>query len=72
MVLAFAHAYLRQEENQYLAAPKEQVERYPERVQRLLGWDISEPYCGWWELEDPHVLLEGEKSVTVAAKDLLG
>ncbi|MGE0218163.1 phytanoyl-CoA dioxygenase family protein [Mycolicibacterium sp.] len=72
MVLAFARAYLRQEENQYLAVPKEQVERYPERVQRLLGWDISEPYCGWWELEDPHVLLEGQTSVTVAAKDLLG
>jgi ectoine hydroxylase-related dioxygenase (phytanoyl-CoA dioxygenase family) len=71
IVMAFCRAYLRQEENQYLAVPKETVLKYPERIQRLLGWTVSEPYCGWWELQDPHVLLEGEDSNTVAAKDLL-
>ncbi|WP_432989812.1 phytanoyl-CoA dioxygenase family protein [Dactylosporangium sp. CA-233914] len=71
MVLAFARGYLRQEENQYLAVPKQQVLKYPERIQRLLGWDVHEPYCGWWELQDPHVLLRGQDSNVVAAHDLL-
>jgi ectoine hydroxylase-related dioxygenase (phytanoyl-CoA dioxygenase family) len=72
LVMSFCRAYLRQEENQYIAVPREKVLEYPDRIQRLLGWTVSEPYCGWWELQDPHVLLEGETSNTVAAKDLLG
>lgn len=48
---------LRQEENQYLAVPRETVRAYPEEVQRLLGYDLCPPGLGWHEMEDPHTLL---------------
>jgi ectoine hydroxylase-related dioxygenase (phytanoyl-CoA dioxygenase family) len=50
---------LRQEENQYLAVPKEMVLAYPEEVRRLLGYDRCPPGLGWLELDDPYYALEG-------------
>jgi ectoine hydroxylase-related dioxygenase (phytanoyl-CoA dioxygenase family) len=49
---------LRQEENQFLAVPRETVLTLPEEVQRLLGWDRCPPGLGWYEMQDPHLLLE--------------
>jgi ectoine hydroxylase-related dioxygenase (phytanoyl-CoA dioxygenase family) len=49
---------LRQEENQYLAVPRDVVLSLPEEVQRLLGWDRCPPGLGWYEMQDPHLLLE--------------
>ncbi|MCW3818297.1 phytanoyl-CoA dioxygenase family protein [Micromonospora sp. DR5-3] len=49
---------LRQEENQYLAVPRETVQTLPEEVQRLLGWDRCPPGLGQVEAQDPHLLLE--------------
>jgi ectoine hydroxylase-related dioxygenase (phytanoyl-CoA dioxygenase family) len=49
---------LRQEENQYLAVPRETVQTLPEEVQRLLGWDRCPPGLGVVEGQDPHLLLE--------------
>ncbi|MCW2931941.1 MAG: Phytanoyl-CoA dioxygenase [Actinomycetia bacterium] len=49
---------LRQEENQYLAVPRETVLTLPEEVQRLLGWDLCPPGLGVVEGQDPHLLLE--------------
>jgi ectoine hydroxylase-related dioxygenase (phytanoyl-CoA dioxygenase family) len=49
---------LRQEENQYLAVPKETVRELPEEVQRLLGYDSCPPGLGWYEMQDPHMVLE--------------
>lgn len=49
---------LRQEENQYLAVPRETVQTLPEEVQRLLGWDRCPPGLGQVETQDPHLLLE--------------
>ncbi|PLB50748.1 hypothetical protein P170DRAFT_474304 [Aspergillus steynii IBT 23096] len=45
--------YRRQEENQYLAAPWEVVEKYPTAVQRFLGYSISRPYGGSVEHMEP-------------------
>jgi ectoine hydroxylase-related dioxygenase (phytanoyl-CoA dioxygenase family) len=39
---------LRQEENQYLAVPKEAVLAYPEEVRKLLGYDLCPPGVGWY------------------------
>ncbi|EXJ54950.1 uncharacterized protein A1O5_12861 [Cladophialophora psammophila CBS 110553] len=52
--------YLRQEENQYLAVPREQLLQYPEFVQRKIGYEISEPYLGWVNLADPLKFVKGE------------
>ena len=48
---------LRQEENQYLAVPKEIVRTYPDEVQKLLGYDRCPPGLGWVEMEDPQSVL---------------
>ncbi|MGN9910212.1 phytanoyl-CoA dioxygenase family protein [Phytohabitans sp. LJ34] len=48
---------LRQEENQFLAVPRDVVRTLPEEVQRLLGYDRCPPGVGWYEMEDPHILL---------------
>jgi len=70
--MSLCRGYLRQEENQYLAVPRERVLEYPEQVQRLLGYDLSVPYCGWYEMQDPHLLLEGHDADGVrSAHDLL-
>ncbi|MFV2013455.1 MULTISPECIES: phytanoyl-CoA dioxygenase family protein [unclassified Micromonospora] len=49
---------LRQEENQYLAVPRETVVTLPEEVQRLLGWDRCPPGLGQVEAQNPRLLLE--------------
>lgn len=70
--MSICRGYLRQEENQYLAIPREQIQQYSEEVQRLLGWNLSVPFCGWYEMQDPHLLLEGsDADGTKSAHDLL-
>ncbi|HST49747.1 MAG TPA: phytanoyl-CoA dioxygenase family protein [Jatrophihabitans sp.] len=49
---------LRQEENQYLAVPRETVQTLPDEVQRLLGWERCPPGLGQVETQDPMLLLE--------------
>ncbi len=60
MTIALDLGNLRQEENQYLAVSKEQVLAYPEEVRRLLGYDRCPPGVGWFEQQDPYVVLEGD------------
>ncbi|KKY22714.1 putative phytanoyldioxygenase family protein [Phaeomoniella chlamydospora] len=50
--------YLRQEENQYLAAPLEVAKTLPLRIQKLMGYTVSEPMLGWVEFKDPRVVLD--------------
>lgn len=59
MTIAYDLGNLRQEENQYLAIPRERVLEYPEEVRRLLGYDRCPPGLGWLEMQDPYVVLEG-------------
>ncbi len=66
--------FLRQEENQYLVVPREIVLGYPERIQRLLGYNACPPLMGWVEIDgqmnDPHVLLEDWGAAGPAAADM--
>ncbi|KAL1854025.1 hypothetical protein VTK73DRAFT_8824 [Phialemonium thermophilum] len=50
--------YLRQEENQYLAVPLEVAKTLPLRIQKLMGYAISEPMLGWVDFKDPRVVLD--------------
>ncbi|QIH08697.1 MULTISPECIES: phytanoyl-CoA dioxygenase family protein [unclassified Pseudomonas] len=52
--------YLRQEENAYIAVPRDRVREYPERIQRLLGWSTNPPFCGWVEMRDPNYLVASD------------
>lgn len=58
-------SFIRQEENQYLSLSPEEVARYPEEVQRLLGWSMSGRSLGWVEVDgvqiDPNQLLPGKE-----------
>jgi ectoine hydroxylase-related dioxygenase (phytanoyl-CoA dioxygenase family) len=58
LTIALDLGNLRQEENQYLAVPREAVLAYPEEVRRLLGYDRCPPGLGWYEMDDPYVVLE--------------
>ena len=51
----------RTEENQFLAVPREIVQKYPEDVQDVLGWRASVPYLGWHEFTHPFNLFREKK-----------
>lgn len=53
--------YLRQEENQYLAVPRDIVKQYDKATQEFIGYYISEPAGGWVEELDPYYTLYPEK-----------
>ncbi len=48
LVNTYALGWLRQEENHYLSIPPETVASYPERIQRLMGFQCHGPFLGWW------------------------
>ncbi|PKY03900.1 PhyH-domain-containing protein [Aspergillus campestris IBT 28561] len=49
---------LRQDENQYLAIPKDVAKTYSAEVQAIIGYSVSQPYCGYVEMDDPAKLLK--------------
>ncbi|NUT34493.1 MAG: phytanoyl-CoA dioxygenase family protein [Hamadaea sp.] len=55
-------SYLRQEENHYLSLTLDEVAALPDDIRRLIGYQASEPTCGWIErdgiMRDPHFLFE--------------
>jgi len=62
--------YLRQEENQYLAVPRDALRSLPPHVQRLLGYQACPPLLGWVEVDgvmaDPYTVLEGDGAAAVS------
>ncbi|KAF2174037.1 hypothetical protein M409DRAFT_16313 [Zasmidium cellare ATCC 36951] len=63
--------YLRQEENQYLAVPQEAVKNFPLGMQRLIGYNVSKPFLGWVDLDDPRKALYGSEWKGSNGADLL-
>lgn len=43
----------RQVENQYFMVPPEKAKTLPPQAQRLLGYGISAPFCGFVNYKDP-------------------
>ncbi|GGQ08812.1 phytanoyl-CoA dioxygenase family protein [Streptosporangium pseudovulgare] len=70
MTISLDLGNLRQEENQYLAVPREKVLAYPEEVRRLLGYDRCPPGLGWVEMNDPYIMLEDEETRRAAGVDV--
>ncbi len=56
--LHYALGWLRQEENQYLVNPPEVAREYPEKLQRLIGYDYGGPFLGFAYGDDPRQVLE--------------
>ncbi len=69
--MSYALGWLRQAENQYLAGPPEVARSLPEQLQRLVGYAIHVPNLGWYEGQDPSVVLGSGKSGTLAARDYM-
>lgn len=63
VVSLFCKGMLRSEENQFLAVPRELVEKMDHDVQDLLGWKASRPFCGWHEFANPSDLLRGKSGL---------
>lgn len=59
--VGLAKGFLRQEENQYFAVPRETILELPPEIQGLLGYAPSNPFMGWveydGEMADPAVVL---------------
>jgi ectoine hydroxylase-related dioxygenase (phytanoyl-CoA dioxygenase family) len=62
--------HLRQEENQYLANSFEKVKALPEHIQKLIGYSVNVPYCGWVDLKDPFQLLHVKDGNDTVYRDL--
>lgn len=55
--LTYIQGWLRQEENQFLAVSRERLERLPRQVQKLMGYAMSPPFCGYLNTEEPYMAL---------------
>lgn len=53
VIVSYCLGWLKSYENQFLAYPKEVVRCFPERLQRLLGYQMHRPNLGGWEGQDP-------------------
>lgn len=58
LAIQYSVGWLRQEENQYLANPPEVARKYPEELQRLIGYDFGGPFLGFVDGDDPYRILE--------------
>jgi ectoine hydroxylase-related dioxygenase (phytanoyl-CoA dioxygenase family) len=60
IALNFNLSYLRQQENQYIGVPIEEVKKMPKRLQRLVGYQngISRSGAGMVDLRDPLDMLD--------------
>lgn len=53
VILEYAAAWLRAQENHILAVPRETVAELPARLQELLGYNIYPPFVGYVDGRDP-------------------
>ncbi|HET9898843.1 MAG TPA: phytanoyl-CoA dioxygenase family protein [Streptosporangiaceae bacterium] len=61
VILEYASAWLRPQENHCLAVPRSTVRELPERLQELLGYNIYPPFVGYVDGSHPRkVLTAGE------------
>ena len=67
---SYVVGWLRQEENQYLVSPPDVASKYPEALQRLIGYQVHRPFLGWYDLQEPMVLLQGYAELSAANLDL--
>jgi len=58
IVVNHCAGFLRQEENQLLAVPREQAATFPRRLQEMLGYGVYRGLMGHVDQQDPGVLLD--------------
>lgn len=53
IIVSYCLGWLKQYENQFLAYPPPVARAFPERLQRLIGYQMHRPNLGGWEGRDP-------------------
>jgi hypothetical protein len=71
LVISYRLGWLAGMERVLLSTPPEVARRLPERLQRLLGYQLHRPNLGWIEGRDPRLWLTGEVGDLAAADDNL-
>jgi ectoine hydroxylase-related dioxygenase (phytanoyl-CoA dioxygenase family) len=61
VILEYAAAWLRPQENQCLAVPRSVVRQLPERLQELLGYNIYPPFLGYVDGAHPRKVLTADE-----------
>jgi len=61
VILEYAAAWLRPQENHCLAVPRNVVRRLPERLQELLGYNIYPPFVGYVDGSHPRKVLAADE-----------
>jgi len=59
VVIGYCAGWLRTYEEQFLAYPREVARAFPEKLQRLIGYQWHRPNLGGWEGQDPIAFLRG-------------
>ena len=67
---SYSVGWLKQEEQQFLVSPPDIARHYPERLQRLVGYQVHRPFLGWYDLQDPIELLRGYEELSAPDQDL--
>lgn len=55
-------SYLKQEENYFLDKNMDQFKKYSNKALKLLGLDLSEPFCGHMDYQNPITLLTSQSN----------
>ena len=61
VILEYASAWLRPQENHCLAVPREIVRELPDRLQELLGYNIYPPFVGYVDGSHPRKVLSTDR-----------
>jgi ectoine hydroxylase-related dioxygenase (phytanoyl-CoA dioxygenase family) len=61
VILEYASAWLRPQENHCLAVPREIVRELPSRLQELLGYNIYPPFVGYVDGSHPRKVLAADR-----------
>ena len=71
LVMSYSPAWLAPAEKLMLSTPPEVARALPERLQRLLGYQLHRPNLGWVEGRDPIDWLHGRTGALAPAADNL-
>jgi ectoine hydroxylase-related dioxygenase (phytanoyl-CoA dioxygenase family) len=71
VTLSYSLGWLRQAENHYLTMPPSVAREFPETLRQLVGYAIHAPNLGWYEGQDPAVVLQPSVPETLAARDYM-
>lgn len=62
IIASYCLGWLKTYENQFLAYPREVARCFPERLQRLIGYQMHRPNLGGWEGQDPIEFLREDRA----------